>query len=91
MTAVWFAGMSVSRSLGRAALLGLAGGLGLAALTLLGLSIARLRFDCTGLGSQECTFEQQIANDVARSQSLGALGLALVASGIGLLGRRSRS
>jgi len=82
--------VSVSRSLGRAALFGLAAGLGLAAVVLLGLSVARLRVDCTGLGAEECTFEQQIARDVARTQSFAALGLALVASGLGLFGRRAR-
>lgn len=80
--------MSVSRSLGRAAALGLAGGLAIAAVTLLVFSVLRMQVDCTGLGPEECTFERQISNDIARTQAFSALGLACVSAGAFLFARK---
>lgn len=72
-------------------MLGLGAGLGVAAIVLLSFSVGHLSVDCHALTSEECTFEQQIANEIARTQALGALGLALVATGLFLFGRRPRS
>lgn len=72
----------------RSALLGLAGGLFLAAISLAGLAVARLRIDCAPLSAEECSLEHQLAGELARLQSLGALGCALVAAGLVLATRK---
>jgi hypothetical protein len=72
----------------RSALLGLAGGLFLAALALAGSALSRLRVDCAPLSAEECNLERQLASELARVQSLGALGCALVAAGLVLGARR---
>ncbi len=82
--------MSQTRSLGRAALLGLGGGLALGAVALLASAVLRLSVDCTGLGTEECTFEREMAQGVARLQTFASLGLALLAAGVFLLVRRPR-
>jgi hypothetical protein len=81
--------MSVSASLGRAAIVGLGAGLGLAAVALLFFAVQHVGVDCHDLSPEECTFEHQIANEVARSQALGALGLACIATGLLVFGRRA--
>lgn len=75
--------------LGRAAALGLAGGLGLAALALLGLAAARLAAPCESPAPAECALQHDTDAAVARLQGLGALGCALVATGAWRLARRA--
>jgi Mg/Co/Ni transporter MgtE len=72
---------TVSRRLGRAAAFGLVGGLVCGAVVLLTLAVVRLQVDCTGLGPEECTFEEQLASSIARLQTLAAVGCAAVAAG----------
>ncbi len=83
--------MSDSRSLGRAAVLGLGAGLALAAIALLAFAVGHLSVDCQHLTTEECTFEHQISNEVARTQAFGALGLACLATGLLLFARRRPS
>ena len=83
--------MSDSRSLGRAALLGLGAGLGLAAVALLVFAVGHLSVDCQHLTTDECTLERQISNEVARTQALAALGLGFVTTGLVLFARRRPS
>jgi hypothetical protein len=72
---------TVGRRLGRAAAMGLLGGLLTGAVVLLALAVMRLQVDCSGLGAEECTFEQQLAASVARLQTLAAVGCAALATG----------
>lgn len=78
------------RSVSRAALGGLALGLGAAAFVLLTLAVLRLRVDCTTLSPTECGFETDLARGIARLQAFAALGCALVAIGLFLAVRRPR-
>ena len=72
----------------RSSLLGLAAGLFLAAVGLAGSAVSRLGVECASLSPEECSLERQLAGDLARMQSLGALGCALVAAGLVLGVRR---
>lgn len=80
--------MRMSGRLLKAAVVGLVGALGIGAIVLLGFAVTRLHVDCTGLGAQECTFEQQLASSIARQQALAALGLGTLAAGLFLFIRR---
>lgn len=77
-------------SVGRAASVGLAAGLGLGAVALLISGLLALQVDCTALGAQECTFEQQLKGDIARTQAIEALGLAFVSVGLFMFARRTK-
>ncbi|MEW5742492.1 MAG: hypothetical protein AB1938_26475 [Myxococcota bacterium] len=76
--------------LGRAAVMGLALGLGCAAVVLLVLAVQRLDVDCAALSPTECDFETQLARDIARLQAFSALGCALVGAGLVVALRRPR-
>ena len=78
------------RSVWRAAVGGLALGLGVAALVLLAFAVRRLQVDCAGLSATECEFETQLARGIARLQAFAALGCALLGGGLGLAVRRPR-
>ncbi|MBL9039702.1 MAG: hypothetical protein JNG84_14390 [Archangium sp.] len=75
-------------NLRRAGLLGLVGGLSLAALFLVGSAVVRLRVECADHSQEECTLETQLARDIARTQALAALGLGCIAGGLALFQRR---
>jgi hypothetical protein len=77
----------VSR-LARAALVGLLAGLACGAVALGASAWATLRVDCEARAAAECTFEHELAGQVARLQGLGALGLGLVAAGLAVGLRR---
>jgi hypothetical protein len=79
------------RSVSRAALGGLALGLGAAAIVLVSLAVLRLRVDCSALSTTECDFETEIARSIARLQAFAAVGCALVAGGLGVAIWRPRS
>jgi drug/metabolite transporter (DMT)-like permease len=76
------------RSVARAAVGGLAMGLGVAALMLLVFAVRRLGVDCAALTPTECAFETELAHGLARLQAFAALGCALVAAGLFLALRR---
>jgi hypothetical protein len=78
------------RSVGRAAVAGLALGLGCAAVALGVLAVLRLDVDCATLSPAECDFETGLSRGVARLQASAALGCALVAGGLLVALRRSR-
>ncbi|MCA2981260.1 MAG: hypothetical protein INH41_27190 [Myxococcaceae bacterium] len=79
---------TVGRRLGKAAGLGLVGGLSAGAAVLLGLAVARLQVDCAGMSAEACAFEEALAGSIARLQTLGAVGCAVLAAGGWLLLRR---
>ena len=70
------------RSLTRAALVGLGGGLLLGSVYLLVSALRASRLDCAGLPMDECELEQQMAVEIGRYQSLFAAALALFAVAI---------
>jgi hypothetical protein len=72
----------------RASLLGLVGGMVLAAGVLGVLAGQKLLAGCDGLSPEECNLERQIAISLARQEALGALGLTLVAGGLAIALRR---
>jgi hypothetical protein len=76
------------RSVARAAVTGLAGGLAVAAVALLLSAVRRLGVDCAALTPTECQFEEDLARGVARLQAFAALGCALVAAGLLVAVRR---
>ncbi len=51
-------------------------------------SWSNAHFECEAAGTEECVFEQQTHDELARLQSYSAVGLACLASGMFLLGRR---
>ncbi len=81
----------------RAALLGLAGGLALGAVALGSSALGNLRTAgapcpapaAPARSAQECALDAELGAQLGRLQGLGALGLGLVAAGLGVaLGRR---
>lgn len=76
------------RSVARAAVGGLAMGLAAAAVVLLVFAVRRLGVDCAALTPTECQFETELARGIARLQTFGALGCALVAAGLYVAIRR---
>jgi hypothetical protein len=72
----------------RAILFGLFLGLAAAAVFLSWQSWANAHIECAAPGSEECTFDEQTHNELARLQSYSAVGLACLASGMFLLSRR---
>jgi hypothetical protein len=72
----------------RAALVGLLAGLAAGALALGGAAASNIKVDCAGHSAQECAFELEVGAQLARLQGLGALGLGLVAAGLGVWLRR---
>lgn len=79
--------MTVARSLARSAALGLVAALSIAAVVLVTLAVLRLQVDCTGLSSDECHFEEQLAASIARLQTFAAVGCAAIAGGCFLVAR----
>ncbi|GMU61813.1 MAG: hypothetical protein AMXMBFR34_35760 [Myxococcaceae bacterium] len=73
------------RSVGRAALFGLAMGLTCAAVVLLVFAWQRLTVDCAGLSPAECDLEKDLARSIARLQAFAALGCVLISAGLVLL------
>jgi hypothetical protein len=73
----------------RAALLGLLAGLLAGALGLGVASVRHAHVNCEGLTPQECAFSSEVGAQLGRLQGLGALGLGLVAAGLGLALRRA--
>lgn len=80
---------SIGKRLLRSVGLGLVAALAIAAVVLLVLAVLRLNVDCTGLGAEECNFEQALASGIARLQTFAALGMGVLAGGLFLLLRRS--
>lgn len=82
---------SVGKRLLRSVGLGLVAAFAIAAVVLLVLAVVRLNVDCTGMGAEECNFEKALASGIARLQTFAALGMAILAGGMFLFVRRSRS
>ena len=72
----------------RSAIGGLALGL-VAAAAILGVkAILSMQVDCTNIMPEECAFNRQIGDELARMQGLIAVGCAAVGIGLGLMLRR---
>lgn len=82
---------SVGKRLLRSVGLGLVTAFAIAAVVLLVLAVVRLNVDCSGMGDEECNFEKALASGIARLQTFAALGMGILAGGLFLFLRRSRS
>lgn len=82
---------TVGKRLVRSVGLGLVSAFAVAAVVLLVLAVVRLNVDCSGMGDEECNFEKALASGIARLQTFAALGMGILAGGMFLLLRRSRS
>ena len=74
----------------RASLIGLGGGLIVAAFALVFSAYRHLDVECEFPETMECTFQETMAADVARLQAWGALGCACVGGGLVLFLRRGK-
>jgi hypothetical protein len=82
---------TVGKRLLRSVGLGLVAAFGIAAVVLLVLAVVRLNVDCSTMAAEECNFEKALASGIARLQAFAALGMGVLAGGLFLFLRRSRS
>jgi hypothetical protein len=73
----------------RAALLGLVAGLAIASLMLATTAIMRSSETCAVPDSEECAFQEQVDQRLARTQFLASIGCACMALGIALLTKKT--
>ena len=72
----------------RAAVIGLAAGLMIGAFALVFAALTGLGLSCGDLPAEECLLLQESASDMARDQTIAALGLAFASVGALLLLRK---
>ncbi len=80
-----------TRPLARAVLAGLTLGMLAAAFIFLYGSVTHLTQDCNFPDTEECTFELENAREIGKLQGYAAIGCALLAGGLFLLGRKRQT